>query len=281
MNITTLISQPVPTIPRFDLSADAEQTRAELIATSGQFKLATTAAQANSLGEAARDIRSFVKSVRDIGLALRQPLNQATKRIKEIEDDYCGPLELEQKRLERVSLDWHQAEQRRVQEEERVRQVELQRLERERQAAEQLAREEADRIRLASEAAEREARAREAAITNEADLAKAVEQEAARKAEAARQQALADAAAEEARKASEASQAALRAPMPEARKIGGMPVKKTMKWEVTDIHALYKARPELVKLDPKPAAILSTCFPEQEVPGLKLWWEEVASTRKW
>jgi len=281
MNISTLVSQPVPTIPRFDLSADAEQTRAELIATSGQFKLATTAQQANSLGEAARDIRSFCAQVRALGLALRQPLNQAAKRIKEIEDDYCGPLELEQKRLERVSLDWHQAEQRRVAEEERVRQVELQRLERERQAAEQLAREEADRIRLAGEQAEREAAAREAQITNEADLAKAVEQEAARKAESARQQALADAAAEEARKASEASQAALRAPLPEARKIGGMPVQKKLRFEVTDIHALYKARPELVKLEVKPSAILATCFASQLIPGLKLWEEEVASTRKW
>jgi len=84
-----------------------------------------------------------------------------------------------------------------------------------------------------------------------------------------------------AEQATAAVETALYAPKAEPVKVGGMSTRRVMRWELLDIRALAAARPELVKMEPKAAAILSTCFPEQPVPGLRLWYEDSTSTRKW
>lgn len=59
----------------------------------------------------------------------------------------------------------------------------------------------------------------------------------------------------------------------------GAAVRRVLRWEVTDIHALYKARPDLVDLRPKAQAIQATCDPALPVPGLKLWYEDQVVVR--
>lgn len=238
MNIEKLVREAVPALPMFGVAPEAEQTRNELLLASLGCKSVGTVAEANSVGEAARDIRTFVKGVRDMGIALRAPLRQAAERIKRVEDDYLTPLEAEQGRLEALAYAWHQAEQRRVAAEAAARQAELDRLAAEAKAAASLL--------AASEAP--------------ADVAAGKE--------------LAEAATGQ-------WEAAVRAPLPEAQKIGGMSTRRVMRVEVTDLHALYKAAPNLVRLEANLAAIKATCFPEHPVPGLKLTWDEVVNTRKW
>ena len=65
--------------------------------------------------------------------------------------------------------------------------------------------------------------------------------------------------------------------MPAEAQAQGQTLRKVLKWEVTDLRALYLARPELCKLEAKASAINVSCVPELPVPGLKLWWENAAT----
>jgi hypothetical protein len=224
-----------------DLSAVTKQV--ELVGRARLSERVTNPAEQSVAVDAARDIRTWVKEVRAAGKTLRDPLNRAAKQVKSIEDEYCAPLEREQERIERLVTDFQDKEARRVAEEERHR-------------AQETARLEAERL-------EREAAAVWAAsdITDEQQLDAAIEAECqAKEAEAKLQKAIA-------------------VPLPEVRKAGGVATRKVLRWEVTDLHALYAARPELCKIEPKASAIQATCVPEMPVPGLRLWWENQTSVR--
>ena len=65
--------------------------------------------------------------------------------------------------------------------------------------------------------------------------------------------------------------------MPAEARAQGQTLRKVLKWEVTDLRALYLARPELCKLEAKASAINVSCVPEMPVPGLKLWWQNAAT----
>lgn len=62
-------------------------------------------------------------------------------------------------------------------------------------------------------------------------------------------------------------------PMPEAARAQGQTLRRVMKWEITDIAALFHAKPHCVKLEPRAAMIAELCCPEMETPGLRCWWE--------
>lgn len=61
--------------------------------------------------------------------------------------------------------------------------------------------------------------------------------------------------------------------LPVMDKARGQTMRQKLCYEVTDIMALVKARPDLCKIEAKASAINSTCIPEVPVPGLRLWWE--------
>jgi hypothetical protein len=77
-------------------------------------------------------------------------------------------------------------------------------------------------------------------------------------------------------KTEEQFQAVMAEPTAAARVARGQQLRKVLRWEVTDIAALVKARPDLCKIEPKGSAIQAVCIPEMPnlPPGLKLWWEE-------
>jgi hypothetical protein len=128
------------------------------------------------------------------------------------------------------------------------------------------------------------------------------QQRIAREAEQARQKAIADAAAaqrkaeEEARKAAAAAEPdddfppmpppapapVLLAPIPPPvvapPKVAGVQVRTTWKYEVTDIAALFAARPDLCTIEPNAAAIRAELPKDKPIPGLRAWTESNATS---
>jgi hypothetical protein len=223
---------------QFEVDDSAAKKAEALVSAARLCEAVTNAAEQDTAVSAARDIRTWVKEVRKVGKELRDPLNTAAKKIIELENRYCAPLEAEQERIERLVADFQAAERKRAEEAERKRLAEIA---------------EAERIRAEAEAKLKQA---EESLSSEADLQEAIRLE------------------RQAKEAMKAAQAALSSPVPEVRKASGASTRRVLRYEVVDVHALYLARPELVKLEPRAQAILSTCTPENPVPGLKLWWED-------
>lgn len=272
------------------LPAETKSIQSILLADS-QFTAITTKDDAEAVGAASRNIRTHVKSVRQMGADLRKPLRATAEQIKAIEDSYCGPLEERQGKLENLVTAYAQAEIRRVADEERKRAAEVRRIELERIAAEAKARQEQERIERELREAEEKLKAETQSQHRTASELFAMGREAdKRRQEAEEAKAKAEADAEAARVASaEALALAVAAPI-EAHKIVGMATKRVCKWEVTDEKLLFSKRPELFKVELKKSAVNSTCFPNSyeataekpdvvSVPGLKLWYEQEAVTR--
>ncbi len=239
-----LIRETITLPTLYSVPADSETARNELLSRARENTTITTSAEQNSAVECARHIRAALKDVEDTRTTLKKPLLDAGRQVDALAKDFVAPLTSELNRIERLVTNFQQAEQRRVAEEEAKRRAEIERLERERVAREVAARKAAE------------------AITNEAELAAAIKVE------------------EEARAAAEQQQAVIRAPLPEAAMAGGTSTRKVMRWEVTDLRALYAARPELCTIEAKASAINATCVPEMPVPGLKMWWEDKTTIRR-
>lgn len=62
-------------------------------------------------------------------------------------------------------------------------------------------------------------------------------------------------------------------------KPAGVAVRQPWKFEVTDINALFKARPDLCIIEPNNAAIRAQIPHNQNIPGLRIWQEAKASIR--
>jgi hypothetical protein len=238
-----LITQTIELPAISPVTPEAIQTQNQLIAASQAIETVCDANSQSFAVEAARDIRTHIKDVEEARVALTKPLLEGQRTLKAIADGYVAPLLAEQKRVERLVTDFQMAELRRVQAEEVARQKAWSEAESKRLAAEEAARLAAERVNTP--------RQLDAAIVKE----------------------------EAARAAQDAAQAILAAPLPTVSKAAGASVRKVLKWELVDINELYKARPELCKIEAKASAIQATCVPEMPVPGLKLWWENQTSIR--
>jgi hypothetical protein len=280
--VERLISAQIVLPDSIALPDETKAIRSILLADS-EFNAIATSDDANAVGESARNIRTHIKAVREMGMALRRPLKATQDQIKAIEDDYCKPLEERQGKLENLVTGYARAEAQRVAEEERKRQDEVRRIHAEQQAIEAKARQEKERIereaRLREEAAQQAAA--QAATARERFQAGIAEEKRRQEAEAARIEA--EAEIEKARADSLAAVSAIATPIVE-HKVTGAATKRVVRWEVTDEKALFKARPELFKIDLKKSAVNATCFPNSyeatfdapdvvSIPGLKLWFE--------
>lgn len=271
---------------------ETKAIRSILLADS-EFTAIATRDEAESVGVAARNIRTHIKAVRDMGMMLRRPLKATQDQIKAIEDEYCGPLEQRQGQLENLVTGYAKAEAQRVAEEERRRQEEVRRIEAERLAVEMRARKEKERIER--EALEAEVKAKAELQSQErtaSELFKAGIAEEKRRQEAEDARAAEEAKIEQARVDSLAKlSVAVAAPI-EAHKVAGAATRRVVKWEVTDEKTLLKARPELFKIELKRSAVNAVCFPNSyeataekpdmaSVPGLKLWYENETVIRSY
>lgn len=265
--------------------ADESKAIRHALLTNCEVQAIATRDDANAVGESARSIRTHIKEVRQMAMDLRRPLKALQDRIKSIEDEYCVPLEERQAKLENLVTAYAKAEDARVQEELRKRREEVARIERERIEAERKALEEKQRIeREAREAEERTRQAAQAGQLNAKELFRVGMEEERRRQEAEEARLKAEAEIEKARAEAAAKlQAAVAAPI-EEHKVAGAATRRVLKWELIDQNALFKARPELFKVELKKSAVNATCFPKSfentaenpdtaSVPGLKLWYE--------
>ena len=239
-----LLSNPPILAPTFTVSAEAEERRNDLVLRSLANTSVTNATEQNSAVDAGRDARAYIADVKKAGLEMRRPVSAALKTIITIEEDHLAPLIAEVDRVARLVNNFQQQEARRVAYEQELRDIAIARLE-------------ADRIEQ-----ERLARVSATAMTSEADLAAALKQEA------------------EARAVAELSQSVMREALPVVAKAWGVTTKKVMHYEVTDLRALYAARPELCNLEPKPSAIRAVVVVGMAIPGLRIWEETETSIRR-
>ncbi len=242
-----LIKEIILLPPAYSADAESEENRNKLALRAQSITQITTAAENDIARCCAVDIRKHSKLVEAIRVELTAPLLNAQRQLKSLADDHLGPLTAELSRLERLATNFQEQERRRVQLEEQRRQEEIVRLERE-------------RLELEAKAAELAAKA-----NTEKQLDKAI---------AAETVAIAK---------NEQVMAAVMAPPPVVARASGQQFKKVVRYEVTDLKKLYAARPELCNLEIKPSAVNATCMPfgnatfdqpdTEQVPGLKLWWE--------
>jgi len=203
-----------------------------------------TAEQQTSAVAAIRSLKELLAEAEDARKEVKAPVLALSRKIDGLADAAKEMLSIEKFRLERLLVAFEQAEQRRVEREE---------LRREEAAA---------KAQALATALCATLHVAEAKIKTEQDLLNAI-------------------AAEEAAKAAvEAERQAALVPVAESNKAKGTIVRREVAWKCIDVHALYQARPELVRVEPNAAAIRSVCFPEMPVPGLKLWWETKVTARK-
>ncbi len=227
----------------YNLNPDAEQQRLSLTTLSSGITSVSNPNEQSAAISAGSSIRKYVKDVEAARVELTAPLLEAQRKLKKLADEHVGPLNAELTRVSRLVVQFQTQEAERV--------------ERERKA-QALAYELAEKARLEAEQAAQKAAEK---VNTDRQLDRAIQKE------------------KEAQEAAQAVQQVLAAPAPTLNRATGASMRKVLRWEVTDIHALYKARPELCKIEAKASAIQSMCVPELPVPGLDLRWETTASIR--
>jgi len=233
-----LVTQTIQLPERYTLPPPTEESRNDLALRALSITAIATADENEAAGEIVRDIRRYLKDAEAARVVLSKPLLEAQRQLKALVDDHVAPLVTEQRRVEALAVGFAQAEARRVAREEEERQAAFRKAEAERLALEEKARKQAE------------------------------------KANTEKQQVAAIKTAQAAEAAAAVVAAVVAAPPPSVAKSKGQQTKKVLKYEVTDVRALYAARPELCTLEAKASAINAVCVPELPVPGLRLWWED-------
>ena len=219
------------------IPAEMILNRNEYLQNADAIKSVTTAEQNQCAGECVVEMRKHVKAIEEMRVTRTRPLLDAQKLLKGFYDSHSENLLAEIGRLQRLGTAFIESENRRVEAEEKKRREEF---------------EAAQRAQFALDDAARKA-AESGSITQQ--------MLANRKLEAAKV----------------SVQAVINAPEPVMEKAKGQTTKQVLKFEVLDILALVKARPDLCKIEAKASAINSTCHPNLPIAGLKLWFENVST----
>ena len=251
MNIVTLSRIEEASV---SLTADSILLRDALVAdTKTQLSVGTEKEQLGCTRHQ-QDIRRLTQSVEASRKAVKEPVLTLGKQIDQIAREFVEPLEIEFKRLQKLNNEY------------------TSKVLRERQEAEQKAREEQARIerQRAEEEAElkRKAAAAMQQARNEAERAAVAKRQAEYEAKIK-----ADAELEQRKAKVELAKVSHEKP-------AGMVTREVWKFEVTDIDALYKAHPWLVKIEPDKSAINAQLSAgNREIPGLKIWSETITGVR--
>lgn len=262
------------TTPTVHLAQSALDAKTAALADSRAIVTVGNDMEAVYAGDSLTAIKGLLKACETGRKAIKEPVLDLGRRIDATAAQYAAELTQESDRLSRLLSAHVENKRREAEEAERKRQAELRRIEEERLAAEREAKRKAD-----DEAAQR-AREAQALIdaANSAAEAERIKEKALRDAELAK--------LEQDRRAIEAEHAAkaraaqvMNAPVKSAPKIEGVSVRKVWRFDVTDIRALYAARPDLVEMTPKTREINSAIATGIEIPGLKTWQESEARVR--
>jgi hypothetical protein len=231
-----LKSEPQP-LPLLSISAESEEYRNKLVM-AAKTVTAITDNQTNlAARNAAVSLRQLLKDTEAERTRLNAPLLRGQRTLKAMSDEYCQPAYDELDRLERLAADYLQAEARRVERERQEQDATLSAMM-------------AERLIL-----EHQATVAASSVTTEVELAKAIALEAI------------------ANKAALAVQEQVSQPLARMDKARGQQMREIMAYEITDIEALRKAKPDCVKLVPSAAMIQELVCVGDGTPGIKTWTE--------
>ncbi len=251
--------------------------RDALLAESSSVVRVASAIEYEAAGGIVADLKRITTEVERARKAIKAPVIELGKNIDAAAEAFVAQVQREIARVGPMLVAWDQEQARIRAEAERKAREEAERVERERKAKEE---EEARRVAEAKAAEERarleaEEAARIANATQdnnaraEADAKAREADQAAQKAQEVQQQANLDAIT--------APPAAPAAPMPpRAPKVAGLRLRQVQCHEVEDILALYKARPDLVRLEPIVGAINAALEAGETLPGVRGWKESRA-----
>lgn len=211
----------------------------------------------DSLGNArlvVKDLAAFRNTLEKSRKAVKEPVLELGRKIDEAAANFGAEVAAEEKRITALGQAY-------AAEQERIRREAAEKARREAEAAARAAAEEARRLAAEQAAAQAATRAAEQR-----------EQDAVRRAQ--EEMALRIAAEREAARLKAEAAAAAEATRFSAPAVAG--VKADLDFEVTDIHALYLARPDLVEMTPRRAKILAhlkanrTMNDPHDLPGVKV-----------
>lgn len=250
-------------IPAVSCVADALAIRDQAIAAAEAIEAVVDDLDQELAVDAIRELKRFSKWIEDGRKMIKEPVLILDRRIDGLAREIVAPIGPQEKRLQHM-VNGYQFEIRRKQEEAwQAREAELRRLEQERIAAE-----------LAAAKAAQEARRQAEALLLEEKAALTKAQVEASAQAAAR----AEAAAKEAERAR--MEANVNLAVPQAPKPTGTSVQDVWRWECTDVHALYYARPDLVRLEASAKAIQDALRAGlRECAGLRIWQEVAVRVR--
>jgi hypothetical protein len=295
-----LIKEQIVLPDTYSLTQEASSYVAGLLMESQGIEVVTDPQSQQHAVTMGREIRKHLSEVETTRQQLKEPILAAGRLLDSLAKTHVEPMEKEIDRLEKLVNDFQRTEKDRVAEEERKRQAEIARLEAEAAAA-------AQAVQTATSQASDTGRACPDSPDGQHSFTPDVDHDPTGKTinceycgapvndqEAEAAQAEADIAAANAQANLEAAEAAARAaitaPLPEANKAKGAATGQKLCWQVTNVDALYKARPDLCNPPtPKKSAINSTCSapedataaaPAELIPGLKTWWEDKTVIRR-
>lgn len=220
---------------QIEIAPEARELRDSLLAEIKGVASVADAFDADCAADVLKRAKELTRSIEASRTSVKAPVLELGRKIDALAKEITTELDAESARVSKVLGAYQLAEKQKA------------------EAAERLARDEARRLQAEAEQKAREA-AKAAASDDEA-LAVASE--------------IMDTAAA---KIAETKQAIVSTVAPKAANTG---VREDVVYEVTDIAALYAARPELVTLEPNGAAIRAICKanPKLQLPGLRHWTE--------
>lgn len=229
--------------PLVCLADDATPKRDEALTEARKIKTVEDAFDAECAADAMRQLKDLSRGVEDARKIVKEPVLKLGRQIDGLAKDFCEPLDAEYKRIGTLLGGYQRREKEKA------------------EAAERKAREEAERIQR--EAENDVLRLKRDALANaksEEDIA-AINQKA-------------DEILDKAQIAA-AETLAVSGPV----KPKGTAVRTMLKFEVTNIEALYASHPECVRLEPNGEVIRALIKYNRNIPGLRVWEETTASIR--
>ncbi|MEI7534222.1 MAG: hypothetical protein WCK57_07605 [Verrucomicrobiae bacterium] len=239
---------------KLSINTEAELAKSQALDGARAIVAITDAESQQAAVDALARCKRFTNRLEDSRTDVKAPVLKLGKEIDAMAKSFAAEVDSEASRLSKLINDHVRAEAEKAARAQKIRD-DMAAKKRQREE-EEARRADEERKRLEKESAKAEDPEEAAKLAREA-------QNAAFDAEQARQ------------RADSVSTAVVAAPA----KASGMAVKKVWKHRITDIHALYKARPDLVALEPKTNQINAVIRQggERAIPGLEIF-EEIDTT---
>lgn len=237
----SLLITPSVASPVVSVDAEAKALRDKLLADAGTVTTVTDRLDADSATVVLRDLSKFLKDIEDSRETVKAPVLKVSREIDAIAKELVAKVRIEADRISKLCGTFEAEERRKAEDARRAA--------------------EAEAARIAFEAAKQTRAAIAAAPTQEAGLKAA------------------DSIAGAAQVAIHEVKAAAVAIAPP--KVAASTLRANVCFEVTDMAAFYRAKPELVNLEPNGTAIraILKANPNLVVPGLRHWTEDKLNLR--